>query len=218
MKTVVRTELFDVAKRLKELGLRVDLLTNPVHAAYQAWSNCSVFDPRMYAGLTFWAVAVRHLRFGLVPLEWTTNDDGNYSLTISPDGSLAIAVATGDEFTGIADETPSTQSKKGPKTVAVVAANNRQLGLDLVFPDGMEPPLLDPWRFGNCATWLLLMNREDKVIRRELSHPLGFADDQRVSGWKERIILPDIELDSLDDIALPDDDLDFDVSVVRRSE
>lgn len=217
MKTVVHTELFDVADRLRELGLRVDLLTNPVHAAYQAWSNCSVFDPRMYAGLTFWAVAIRHLRFGLVPLEWTTNDEGNYSLTISPDGSVAIAVATGDEFTGIPDEVPSTQSKKGPKTVAAVAANNRQLGLELEFPEGMEPPLLDPRKFGDYATWLLLMHREENVIRRELSLPLGFADDQKVSGWKERIILPEIGLDSLDDIKVPDDDLDFDVSVVRRS-
>lgn len=217
MNTTIRTDLFEVVERLKELGLRLDLLTNPVNAAYQAWSNCSDLDPHMYAGLTFWAVAIRHLRFGLVPLGWDTNDDGNYSLTISPDGHLAIAVATGDEFTGIHDEVPSTQSRKGPKTVAVVAANNRQLGLELVFPEGMEPPLLDPIKFGNCATWLLLINRENDVIRRELSLPLGFAQDQKVCGWKERIIFPDIELTPLDDVKHAEEEMEFDVPVVRRT-
>jgi len=217
METIVHADLYNIVKRLDELGLRLDLLTNPINAAYQAWTNCSAFDPRMFPGLTFWAVAIRHLRFGVMPLNWTANDDGNYSLTVSPDGSVAIAVATGDEFTGLANQVPCTRSRKGPMTATALATNNRQLGLELVFPDGMEPPLLNPGRFGDHATWFLLIHREETVIRRELSLPLGFTDDQRVSGWKERILLPDIDLGPLDDMVLPDDDLEIDVPVSKRS-
>lgn len=216
MNTAVRSDLFDVARRLRELGLKHDMLVNPVHAAYQAWSNCTPLDPRMYPGLTLWAVAVRHLRMGLIPFGWSANDDGNYSLTVSPNNEFAIAVATGDEFTGLPDKVPSTRSRKGPRTVEAVAANNRQLGLDLVFPEGLEPPVLDPSKFGKCATWLLLMHREDDLIRIELSHPLGFDEDQHVTGWKERIILTDIGIGPLDSEQLDEEEAPIDVPVSRR--
>ena len=197
MDTVVHSDEPAVTNRLRELGLTQEVLMNAVKAAYQAWSNCTDFDPSMYRGLTIWAVAVRHLRFGLVPEKWQAKNDANYSITISPDGRIAIAVATGDEETGIAQGFPTTQSSKGPRTMDALAANNRQLGFEFRFPGGSAPPLLDPARFGECATWLLLIHRGSKQLRAELSHPIGFDNNLRVSGWKERLLLPPIDIEQL---------------------
>lgn len=131
---------------------------------------------------------MRYQYFWIYHRTCQVKDDGNFSLTVSPDGQIAIAIATGDEGTGIFDQIPITQSSKGPRTMEAVATNNKQLGLELVFPDGWIPPLYDPMKFGDCATWLLLIHREDTEIRAELSHPMGFDDNKRLSGWKERII------------------------------
>ncbi len=197
MDTIVHSDESAVTRRLGELGLTQEILTNAVIAAYQAWSNCTDFDPSMYRGLTIWAVAVRHLRLGLVPEKWQAKNEANYSITISPDGRIAIAVATGDEGTGIAQGFPTTQSSKGPRTMDALAANNRQLGFEFRFPDGNTPPLLDPATFGERATWLLLIHRSNKELRAELSHPLGFDNNLRVSGWKERLLLPPIDIEQL---------------------
>jgi hypothetical protein len=216
MQTIVHSEPIGVARRLRELGLTADVLLNAVAASYQAWSNCTDLDPKMYPGITMWATAVRHLRMGLLP-RWKANDEGNFPLTVSPDGSVAISVATADEATGFADKTPATQSSKGPRTMEAVAANNAQMGFELTFPDGWIPPMYDAAKFGDCATWLLLIHRDETVVRAELSHPLSFDEYKRVSGWKERIILPTIDLTPLRDVETDDQQQMIEVPVQRRA-
>lgn len=216
MRTIVHSDPIAVARRLAELGLTADVLLNAVTASYQARSNCTELDPKMYAGLTMWATAIRHLRMGLLP-RWKANDEGNYPLTVSPDGAMAISVATSDEATGIADKTPATQSSKGPRTMEAVAANNAQLGFELVYPDGWALPMYDGERFGDCATWLLLIHCGDTTVRAELSHPLGFDEYKRVSGWKERILLPSIDLDPLREVESDDRQQVIEVPVQRRA-
>ncbi len=216
MKTIVHSDSIAIARRLRELGLSADVLLNAVTASYQAWSNCTELDPRMYPGLTMWAMAIRHLRMGLLP-QWKANDEGNFPLTVSPDGSVAISVATADEATGIVGQTPATQSSKGPRTMEAVAANNAQLGFELTFPDGWMPPMYDATKFGDCATWLLLIHRGETVVRSELSHPLGFDEYKRVSGWKERIILPTIDIAPLRDVETDDLQQEIEVPVQRRA-
>lgn len=216
MDTIIHSDPLAVARRLRDLGLTTDILINAVRAAYQAWSNCTDLDPKMYPGLTVWAVAIRHLRMGLLPQQWQARDDGNFSVTVSPDGQVAITVATGDDRTGIADRIPTTQSSKGPRTMEAVAANNKQMGLDLVFPDGWIPPLYDPAKFGDCATWLLLIHRDDLAVRAELSHPLGFDDYKRVSGWKERILLPSVDVAPVEEFEFEQLEEPVDVPVRRK--
>lgn len=216
MDTIVHSEPLTVAKRLRDLGLTLDTLLNAVTAAYQAWSNCTDLDPKMYPGLTMWAVAIRHLRAGLLP-KWQAKDDGNYSITVSPDGQVAITVATGDDGTGIADRIPTTQSSKGPRTMEAIAANNKQMGFELTFPDGWVPPLYDPAKFGDCTTWILLIHREDAAVRAELSHPLEFDDNKRVSGWKERILLPSVDTGPLDEVEVEEGEQPVDVPVQRKA-
>jgi hypothetical protein len=216
LRTIIHSDPMAVARRLRELNLSIDVLRNSVTAAYQAWSNCTDLDPKMYPGLTMYAVAVRHLRMHLLPQKWTVNDDG-ISLTVSPDGSMAISVATGDEATGIAKMSPTTQSSKGPRTIEAVAANNAQLGFELTFPDGWDPPMIDPARLGDFATWVLLIHRDQESVRAELSHPLGIDEYGCLSGWRERILLPSMAVDPLHDVETDDLQRTIDVPVQRKA-
>jgi hypothetical protein len=219
METIVHSAPFAVARRLRELDLALtpDILLNSGTTAYQAWSLCTDLDPKMFAGLSFWAVAIRTLRMGLLPKKWQAKDDGNYSLTVSPSGLVAITVATGDENTGLRDRMPTTQSSKGPRTMEAVAANNIQMGFQLTFPDGWTPPLYDPSRFGDCTTWLLLLYHDNTTVRAELSHPLGFDENKRVSGWKERLLLPSIDVGPREEIKVEERQQPIDVPVKRKS-
>ena len=216
MNTTVYSETLAVARRLQDLGLASDVLMNAVTAAHQASSNCTDLDPKMYRGFTFWAVTIRHLRKALLP-KWEARDDGNYSLTVSPDGLMAIAVATGNDGTGIADLVPSTQSSKGPRTEAAVAENRKQLGFQFTFSDGQPPkPICDPARMGLRATWILLIHQADTTVRAELSHPLSFDNNGRVSGWTERILLPTMDFAPNDAIELEEREMVIDVPVRRK--
>lgn len=217
METIVHSEQNAVRKRLRDLGLTVDVFSNAITAGYQAAANCTDLDPKMYSGLTFWAVVIRNLRVALLPSKWEAKDDGNYSITVSPDERFAITVATGDEATGIADRVPTTQSRKGPRTMEAVAANMKQLGFELTFPDGWIPPLYDPAKFGDCTTWILLIYRDGMMLRAELSHPLGFDDNKRVSGWRERILLPSVEIGPRDQVELVEREQPIDVPVRRKA-
>ena len=216
MQTIVYSDPIAVVRRLREMDLTVDVLLNAVTASYQARSNCTELDPKMFPGLTMWATAVRHLRMGLLP-RWKVNDDGNYPLTLSPDGSTAISVATADDATGIANRSPATQSSKGPRTMEAVAANNAQLGLDLVYPENWVLPTYDGGRLGDCATWLLLIHCDKTEVRAELSLPLGIDEYRRVSGWKERILLPRIDIDPLRELETDDRQQPIDIPVQRRA-
>lgn len=205
-------EVFDVKRRLKLLGLTVDILLNAVRAGFTARSNCSDLDPPMYPGQTMWAHTVRGLRQGTAPIGWKPDNASNYCVTLSPPG-VAVAVATGDANTGRPEAIPSTSSPKGPCTAEAVAVN--QLNLDLRFPG--EESVSEPVDPGQRQTWLLLIYLDHSEVRAELSLPVGFDEQDRVTGWRERIILPSVDFDP-NQIELPSDDSgDIDISVRRRA-
>ena len=203
-----------VAQRLQELELTHGVLANAVTVAYQKSSNCTSLHPKAYRGFALWAETIGNLR-ALLP-EWQSKDDGNYDLTVSPNGQIAIAVATGDDSTGIADLIPLTQSSKGPRTVEAVAANQNQLRFEFRFPDAWIPPLYDPARVESRATWILLIHQTDTTVRAELSLPLRLDPKNRVSGWSERILLSLVDYTPLGEIELNEREQIIDVPVRRR--
>lgn len=205
-------DVFAIERRLAAVGLTVDVLLDAVRAGYFARSACSELDPPMYPGQTMWAHTVRRLRQGTAPLGWKPDSASNYCVALSPQG-IAIAVATGDSNTGRIDATPSTSSPKGPCTLEAVAAN--QLVLDLGPPNGES--LAQTPDVPERQTWLLLIHLDQSEVRSELSLPLSLDDQDRVIGWRERIILPSIDFDP-DQIELPTDDTpDIDIAVRRRA-
>jgi hypothetical protein len=205
------TEVFDVERRLRSLGLTTEILLDSVRAGLQGRLSCTELDPPMFPGQTMWAHTLRRLRQRTTLHNWTPNDDGNYSVALSPDGLIAIAVSTGNENTGRPSAMPTTMSPKGPRTADVVAAN--QLVLDLRIPGDITPVTKSTQQ---RETWLLLIHMDDSEVRAELSFPLTINEYDFVTGWRERIILPSVDFNPAE-IDLPvDDSPDIDIAVRRR--
>jgi hypothetical protein len=125
---------------------------------------------------------------------------------------MVIAVATGDENTGSLVATPMTKSPKGPNTVQAIAVNQAQISL---FPDSLPDQTGDE---EDRLTWLLLISSYKGKVRCELSLPM--TCNGKVDGWKERIILRDIDIDpeaSVTALPLLPDQPDIDVPLTRRS-
>ncbi|MFZ2878704.1 MAG: hypothetical protein WA009_04125 [Phototrophicaceae bacterium] len=217
--TLTHVKPYAVEDRLSQLGLNAERLGETVRRGYVAFISCTPNDPPLFPGFSAWAMMVRGLREYLLPEGWERSDENNYSLVINGTGTVAIAVATGDAATGLADEQPTTKSSKGPSTIEAVTSN--QLTLDLIFPPVELPQPARPSDHDQQrTTWILLVHRSQGEVRCELSLPTSMGPDGRVDGWQERIILGAIPTDP-DALEVapptPPQQPDIDVAVKRRS-
>lgn len=185
---LVRSNPVDVVTRLAALGLTEAELLQAIGRGMLARSECTPNHPPLHAGFVTWSNTVCALREVLLPKGWSRSDEGNYSTVIHPSGSFAIAVATGDENTASVDANPMTKSPKGPSTRNAVAINLNQASL---FPDLM--PVLQSEKDAR-VTWLLLVAVVGSKVKAELSLPINC--EGKVDGWKERLILSDLDFDS----------------------
>jgi hypothetical protein len=202
----------DVRSRLLELGLQPEQLRQAVQLGVRYRFDCTANDPICAPGFIAWAKIVRSLREALLIDGWIRNSDRGYETTLSADGTLAITVASGDQFTGNEDGTPSNRREKGQATREAVTQN--MLPFEDLY-DRVRPNPGDP----RLQTWILLHyfdTREDEV-RLELSLPDAITPSGFVKSWRERIILEPISF-KLQPIAEADDDEsgDIEVSVIRR--
>lgn len=211
---VVRSESLDVQSRLSQLGLVEQVLVDAVARGNMRRQECTPNHPACFIGLEAWGWTVCYLREGLVPKAWTRREEGNWPLTVHPSKRMAIAVATGDENTGNPNATPMTKSPKGPNTVQAIAKNHLQTSL---FDDWMLPDQTGEDK-DDCLTWLLLISTQKGKVRCELSLPV--TCNGKVDGWKERIILRELEIDpepSVTPLPLLPEQPDIDVPLLRRT-
>jgi hypothetical protein len=193
MKTAIYAEPSDVESRLGELGLTILPLTDALKYGHVHRSACTPNDPPMMRGIVGWGKSTRALREMLAPYGWVRSDEGNFSITLNPDRTIAISIQTGDDGTGFADRNPSTKHPKGPATADAVGQNAAQLSFDFPeLPRRIRPPQKTT---SNCMTWLFLSSPGLNEIRCELSLPKYINDDGHVEEWAERIILNPIPLD-----------------------
>lgn len=181
----------DVAAELRRLGLVPDDLRRAVIEGQIARDSCTVNDPAFFAGILAWAKTVRALREVLVPMGWEKNDDGNFATIRNPDRELAIAVMTGDDLTGCVSpggSDPSTRYSKGPRTMQAIDDNV----LWLFEPDAEPTGLVISDR--GFPTWILLLRREQNIVRSELSLPKAARERGRIDEWAVRLILEPIDL------------------------
>ena len=192
----------DRHRRLAELRLEEEWLMDAIQMGQLQRKNCTPHHPIPYAGHSAWAETIKTLRDNMIPRDWKKDDPRGLPLVISPDGKLAIAVATGDEATGIEEFDPCTKSPKGPQTKSAVS--NNQLSL---FPEEeFAREIKNRTRRGQ-VTWLLLIHSDEqkRELRAELSLPIGMNEKGIVDGWEERIILGSMPFDS-DRLEIPIDD------------
>jgi len=211
MLTEIRSTADDVDAALSALGLTRPPLLDAIKAGYLARSSCTANDAPFYPALSQWNRTVRVLREKLLVEGWTKSDDGNYCVVVSPDGSIAIAAASGCENTGNPLLNPTTKSAKGPSTADAVLVNAMQLQLPGILPTATVES--DNGR----VTWLLLFHTDERELRAELSLPASMGDDGRPNAWRERIILPATPLDPIVVDVAPDFGPDLDVDVKRRT-
>ena len=210
---VIRSESFDVHSRLAQLGLTEQALVNAVARGNTRRRECTPNHPASFAGLEAWGWTVCYLRDELVPKGWERCEVGNWPITVHPSKRLAICVATGDENTGSPNANPMTKSPKGPNTVQAVAINHAQISLfeDLI-PDQTGEEQDDR------ITWLLLISNHKGKVRCELSLPV--TCNGKVDGWKERIILGELDTNpepGVTSLPLLPDQPDIDVPLSRRA-
>src|SRR5438445_10432934 len=214
MTVIVRQEPGDLRLRLTELGLDANALKETVRRGQLAFISCTANHPPQFPGMAAWAETVRALREYVVPLGWRRSNDNNYALAVDPEGLVAIAVATGNDGTGRADVTPSTNARKGPSTLEAIGVNQLQFGFMDDHPVRPAPASSD----GNDyrMTWIFLIHRAQNEVRCELSLPSSIGEDGHIDGWRERILLGSIPFD--DDLVeiVPPPQPDITIAVRRR--
>ena len=214
MRTVLHAEPQTVAAALARLNLTEEPLRAAAMQGYLARTNCTANHPPLFPSFVAWGETVRALREQLAPAGWQRNDEKNYSRAVHPDGHVAIAVATGNDATGLAAESPCTKSAKGPSTVEALEVNRLQAWLP-----GMEPPEqnVEDENKQQATTWMLLVHHADDEIRAELSLPLDIGIDGRISVWRERILLRALPIDLEPIEVVPPSQPDIDVVVRRKA-
>jgi hypothetical protein len=197
--------------RLHALGLDEKTLLGAVQRGLAARQTCTAFDPPSFPGYLQWAQTHRALRELLAPQDWTPDDSRNFSRVVNPDRTVAVTVATGDEYTGISGQKePRTKYPKGSETDLAIEVNVEQLTI------WAEPSSVSAQPRSRRSTWMLLVATTAHEVRSELSCPSGQDESGRVVAWSERIPLSPIEIDAL---PMRDDDEDeppaIDVPVER---
>jgi hypothetical protein len=216
MTAIVRQESREVRSRLAELRLEEESLRDAVRRGQLAFLNCTPNHPPPFPGMAAWAETVCAVREVLIPAGWQRSNDNNYALCVDPAGMVAIAVATGNEGTGFAEATPSTNARKGPSTSEAIAANQLRFNF-------MDQPVTRNGRpvpaGSGRQTWILLIHRSTDEVRCELSLPISIGEDGHIDAWRERILLGSIPLDGdlVEAVPVPPPLPDIDVSVRRRA-
>lgn len=201
----------DVTARLAELGLKEELLLEALRQANLYRVRTTPHHPRLYRYQVMTAETIAALRDLLVPEGWVKLDEGQYELTLNPSGTMAIAVASGDENVALVERTPSNKSPKGRHTIAAVESNRQADMFADLLPAKVKTA--DVPR----DTWVLLHNVAKDGIYAELSRPTEISDDGIIDMWSERILLGKIELDGDPvQVAAPDQP-DIDIFITKKS-
>lgn len=215
-KRTIISDAVEVAARLRALGLAPEALTDAVRMGQDARSSCTPNDPPSATGIHGWGRTVRGLREHTLPLGWSRFEENGIQGVITEDGSMVIAVSTGDEATGCVGLTPKTAYPKGLAIQAAVHDNWEQLSL---FAQNITAIRKEPAPTRQSLLWLL-MTHEDKVdleVRFELSLPDAVGGDERVERWTERIILAPISADPTPkERADLDEDTDIEIPLTRK--
>ena len=203
-----------LSARLALLGLNVELLHSVLRRAEFAAANCTRHHPVTAPSLYRWCEATKEFRDLLVLEGWEARDHDGIARTMSPDGTFGVVIISGNEYTGDKYNTPSPKHARGSAGVRDVH-DNHQLYL-------FQAPDVGAYQVGTAErplTWYLLHRVTPTHIFAELSLPTEATDGGKIEGWRERIILPPIDLNEGESLRMGDSDdgeEDLDVPVVRK--
>lgn len=178
--------------RLGQLGLEQAWIVRALQRGDAESRTVSQLAPKGFEGTTRWGRAAEYFREQACAKGWTPDDTMNIARSISLSGEVSIIVTTGSKGTGIEGADPTTKYTKGAGVVASIEAN---LVLDfdpeyLVATGMRQAPRPDK----PMQTWLLMFAVENNKIYSEVSMPDAISADGVITSWRERIIMPVIDL------------------------
>jgi hypothetical protein len=205
-----------VRRRLAELGVPLEVLSEAVRIGYGMGDFTTKAHPRTYQGTVVWGEITGALRTGLAKVAWDIDDTDNIARAVRPDEKVSIVVVAGNEFTGLRDkhEQLSTRRKRGPAGVRIVKENTQYtLQLNDVARES------DDLVASLDGTWFFLYYRVGDVARTELSYARAVSTSGKLLSWKERLILPDVDLTEPTPRTRTNDDTppEVDVTITRRA-
>lgn len=192
-----------------------EVLADAMKAGQQALSGCSLDRPPMSRGVHVWGVIIETLRIvGRKSVGWQRSE-GKLSSVISPDGLVQIVVASGDEATGVDGKIPRTKYPRGAASIDAIESNQMSLFANLV------PIKAKATVKPGALTWMLLHRRLRDSVLWEISLPKTVDEYGVIQSWAERIILPPLNVDVVDDALIAGLDLDeaaqqYDPIVTRK--
>jgi hypothetical protein len=156
--------------------------------AWLEWAARSEFDAPSFPGTLLWGHTVRHERRELFDHGFPFDNSNNFATCFTPDGRMAIAVETGDRFTGttIPQKRPRTNSMKGPRAMQMVQDNRMFLQGNLFTGFAQARPL----RREAPVLWIHLIHQSRGDVVSEISLPTVSDKHNRIIGWRTRIVLP----------------------------
>ncbi len=224
--TVIIEKPIEVVNELDALGLEADDLREAVRLADVLRGTFTPHHPNYYVGIAPQAETVKVLSDRLVPKGWVRRDVHNSPRLVSPNGLVSIAVHSGDEGTGRPIAIPRTRSAKGPTTQGDIKRNAEQFPLPMDVPVSYRPPRVLPTATTRTlittlpatTTWFLLFFAASDEVRCELSLPVSWDEDEHASEWRKRIILQSIPTEPGPRMRKSQDEVEFDVPVMRKTE
>lgn len=173
-------EPYAVDKRLLQLGSsRKPLIASASEGDLQRRLNSTPDDFYATGGFVGWARGLRVLRKEMrLEHGWHNGDYLRIPVTYNETETIAFAVSTGDERTGLPGGDPSTHAKGSQSSIAVeLNVQGELFGED----EGVE-------------LWYLLSSPTsgDESLRIELSSPRFINDRFEIAGWSERIIIGEV--------------------------
>jgi hypothetical protein len=205
----VYVDPYEVDARLDQLGLRRAAMELAVEQGELQRRLCTPLDFSATPGYVAWGRTLRAVREETIPLGWHPGDLLQIPVTYNPDESIAVAVSSGDENTGVlTDRDPATKTVKGQATIHAVEANKIPFGRN---------PYDDEEDMIGVELWYLLYCSDEHGLRAELSSPRTMDTAGRIAGWSERILLGTIGGDDAQAAPLTDISPVLDVPVLRKS-
>lgn len=224
MSTAIHSFEDDAVSVLEALGLSGEILAEACRRGLAQFLTATPYHPSNAAGLLLYLELVQSLRQRLVPTGWDL-DEGGLALTFNETLGIAIAVRSGDVYTGDPTRTPSFKYPESPTMHDAIGGNARQLGLfDGVPGFAAFVPPTSPKRidFNKLRTWWLLhhVDTARSVMHAELSLPVNIGDNGETNQWETRIILASIPFDEESQVEPAGGDpggSDFDVPVRKKA-
>jgi hypothetical protein len=172
-------------------GLDRQVLSNALVFGEAERRTCTENDPGILKGIVGWGRPIRSLREQLRPKKWRREEPKSLPLVVSPDRSVAITVAAGDDETGNPRASFATTKWGKGNMLCEWVEPSRQMSMDTIGQEESadEPPEERP------DLWFLLVRRTPTEILAELSRPTSVSQDDRLRFGGDRIFLKPIPID-----------------------